>query len=110
MTQVVTYSTDNQVAIITLNQPQAMNAFDHAMREQMTSAQVKAEQDDTIRVIVLTETEKCFSSGTDLKEALGQEELFDISITGYKPIIDNIENSKKTYIAAKKTKPVFSGK
>ena len=100
MTEVVTYSTDNQVAIITLNRPQAMNAFDRAMREQMGAAQEKAEQDDNVRVVVLTGTDKCFSSGTDLKEALGQEELFDISVTGYKPLIDNIENSRKTYIAA----------
>ncbi|MEM7281848.1 MAG: enoyl-CoA hydratase/isomerase family protein [Pseudomonadota bacterium] len=100
MSELVLYETHDNVAVITLNRADAMNAFNRPMRQALGAAQQKAEHDESIRVVMLTGTGNCFSSGTDLKEALGQSEIYDISVTEYKPLIDHIENSKKTYLAA----------
>jgi len=103
MSDLVTYETEGHVAIITLNRPGAMNAMNKELRGALGAAQVKAENDDAIRVIVLTGSGRAFSSGTDLKEGLGgtpDSGLFDNSIRDYKPLVDGVAKSDKIYIAA----------
>lgn len=103
MTAIVLYETHGHVASITLNRPKAMNAMDKPLRTALAEAQAKAEADANIRVVILTGSGRAFSSGTDLAEAaelLNGDEIFDISIRDYKPIIDAIATSNKTYIAA----------
>lgn len=99
----VTYETDGHVAVITLNRPEAMNAMNKALRADIKNAQVKAERDDNIRIVVLTGSGRAFSSGTDLKEGLGGSPahgMFDNSIRDYKPLVDGVTKSDKIYIAA----------
>ena len=103
MPELLTYETDNHVAIITLQRPQAMNAFNRALRAELKAAQAKAESDDAIRVVVLTGSGRAFSSGTDLKEGLGgdaESGFFDNSVRDYKPLVDGVAKSKKIYISA----------
>lgn len=103
MSDLVQYETDGHVAIITLNRPEAMNAMNKALRGAMRAAQVKAENDDNVRIVVLTGSGRAFSSGTDLKEGLGgtpENGLFDNSIRDYKPLVDGVAKSDKIYIAA----------
>ena len=98
MTNFVSYETDGHVAIITLNRPEAMNAFNREMRAGLMAAQAKAEHDAAIRVVVLIGTGRAFSSGTDLKEGLGGDPVdgfFDNSIRDYKPLVDGVAKSKK---------------
>ena len=51
---------------LTLNRPQVHNAFDQELIESLTSSLQKAEQDPSVRIVVLTGTEPCFSAGADL--------------------------------------------
>jgi len=102
-TDVILYETDGYVAIITLNRTEALNAFDAELRSGFRSAQLKAEADDNIRIVVLTGAGRAFSSGTDLKEMpemAAKSGMFDNSIRDYKPLIDGIAKSEKVYIAA----------
>lgn len=101
--ETVSYETDNHVAVITLNRPDHMNAFNTKMRSDFAAAQRAALEDDTIRIIVLAANGKAFSAGTDLKDAgatTTASGTFDNSIRDYKPLLDNITRSEKIYVAA----------
>ena len=59
---------DEAVLTITLNRPDALNAFDRAMKEALLKALKAAERDRDARVVVLTGAGRAFSAGQDLKE------------------------------------------
>ncbi len=54
------------VATLTLNRPQAMNAMDLVLREEMRLAFIDLERDNDVRVVVLTGSGKAFCAGGDL--------------------------------------------
>src|SRR5262245_10671617 len=60
--------TRGAVRLITLNRPQALNALNAQLMDEMTSALDQAESDSSIRCIVLTGSEKAFAAGADIKE------------------------------------------
>ena len=58
------------VAILTLNRPERMNAFDSAMRAELPLAWQEISDDPEIRVVVLTGAgDRAFCAGMDLREA-----------------------------------------
>ena len=61
------YNVDNLVATITLNRPETLNALTPSMRQSFASALELAENDDSVRVIVITGAGKGFCSGGDVK-------------------------------------------
>lgn len=56
------------VGLITLNRPDALNAFNNEMMDELTLALKEFESDDDIRVMVLSGSEKAFAAGADIKE------------------------------------------
>lgn len=101
--KLVCYEVDRRVALITLNRPKAMNAFNRELMAGIQQAQAKAELDDAVRIIVITGSGRAFSSGTDLntfKDMTTSSGLFDNSIRDVKPLIDGITRSNKIYVAA----------
>jgi len=64
----VIYTKDGHVATITLDRPERLNAFSVAMIEGIQRALQDADNDDEIRVIVLTGAGRGFCSGFDLKD------------------------------------------
>ena len=59
---------DDHVATITLNRPEALNAFDDRMAEEMTWAWTTIRDDDDIHAVVLRANgERAFSTGVDIK-------------------------------------------
>jgi enoyl-CoA hydratase/carnithine racemase len=56
------------VALIRLNRPQALNALNGQLMDELTAALDQAEADDAIRVIVLTGSDRAFAAGADIKE------------------------------------------
>ncbi|MDW3219251.1 MAG: enoyl-CoA hydratase-related protein [Acidimicrobiales bacterium] len=56
---------DGQVAILTLDRPDSMNAFSGAMGRSLTAALRAADRDDAIRVVVITGAGRAFCAGAD---------------------------------------------
>jgi len=56
------------VLIIRLNRPQAMNALNAALLHELTHALEAAEQDDKVRVLILTGNDQAFAAGGDIRE------------------------------------------
>lgn len=65
---------DDGVAVITLNRPNSANSRNQAMRSELLELYAEAEQDDAIKVVVLTAAgDRFFCAGMDLKEANSPE-------------------------------------
>ena len=59
---------DDTVAIITLNRPDALNAFNIQLMNEVTDALKAFEADDDIGCMIITGSEKAFAAGADIKE------------------------------------------
>ena len=60
--------TRGAVELITLHRPQALNALNGQLMDELTAALDAAEANKGIRCIVLTGSEKAFAAGADIKE------------------------------------------
>src|SRR4051794_6119305 len=58
----------NRVRTITLDRPEALNAFNEALYDAATEALRAAAEDPTVAVVLLTGNGRAFSAGTDLLE------------------------------------------
>jgi enoyl-CoA hydratase/carnithine racemase len=65
-TQETLYHVANRVATITLNRPDKLNAWTALMESEVRSHMENAEQDDAVRVIVLTGAGRGFCAGADM--------------------------------------------
>lgn len=65
------------VAILRLNRPKALNALSPEMLEALCEALEAADQEDTIRAIVITGNERAFAAGADI-QAMADSSPMDI--------------------------------
>ena len=100
--EAIGYQVSERVATITLNRPEAMNAFDAAMRRETLAAVHAANADDDVRVVVLRGAGRGFSAGADLGEDFTQlhPTVEDLLVKGYQPIMLAIHDAPKLYIAS----------
>ncbi|MGV1963698.1 enoyl-CoA hydratase/isomerase family protein [Agrobacterium sp. 22-222-1] len=68
MNDEILFEAVGRVARITLNRPHVLNAWTSAMRNHLIAAFERAENDDSIRAIVLTGAGTAFGAGQDLQE------------------------------------------
>ncbi len=67
--QDVLYEVDNGVATVTINRPAKYNALNTAVVDTLRELMKQAEEDDSVRVVILTGTgEKAFAAGADIAE------------------------------------------
>jgi len=64
---IITETRDN-VGIITLNRPKALNALSNALMTELAEAVDTFENDDAVGAMVLTGSDKAFAAGADIKE------------------------------------------
>ncbi|MEJ5219704.1 enoyl-CoA hydratase [Cognatishimia sp. D5M38] len=59
---------EDHVALIKLNRPDALNALNSELLKELGQALSEADQNDKVRCIVITGSEKAFAAGADIKE------------------------------------------
>ena len=97
MDAVIRTHDDDGVRLLTLDRPEALNAFDSALYREAGTAIEAARTDDAVHVLVVTGAGRAFSAGQDLKElerlAAGEQiesgfpVLLDALCTFDKPIV-----------------------
>ena len=60
------------VATVTLNRPEQRNAFNDAMRNEMSAFWTRTREDRSVRCVVLTGAGKGFCSGADMEHLDGE--------------------------------------
>ena len=90
---------------ITLNRPEAMNAWNTQLGEDLRAAVEQAAADDEARAVVVTGAGKAFSSGADLKagfepRADGHPDVESALKDRYHPIITGLRTMPKPVLAA----------
>ncbi|WP_188208063.1 enoyl-CoA hydratase-related protein [Alkalibacillus aidingensis] len=68
MYQTLKVEQDEGILTVTLNRPDAMNAYTYQMNEELMNVYQKANQDDQVRVIIVTGAGRAFCAGMDLDE------------------------------------------
>ena len=99
MSEIVKYERRGATAVITLNRPESLNAFDTELRAAVCEAFEKASDDKEVRVVVFTGEGRSFSAGADLKAGIDRD-VQEILETEYRPIQEAIASIPKPVIAA----------
>lgn len=98
----IIYEKSEGIATITLNRPEALNAWSKELAKEFLSAMDDAQKDENVKVVIITGAgEKAFSAGADIKAMKGMTALKarELSQMGYE-ICNAIESIEKPVIAA----------
>lgn len=91
---------EDEIALIRLNRPEALNALNATLLEELSSALTEADRNDKVRCIVLTGSEKAFAAGADIKE-MSDKSFVDVSDEDlFGAQIEQITRVRKPLIAA----------
>lgn len=92
---------NGNVLLVKLNRPDKFNSFNREMALELIAELNKAEEDSSVRCIVLTGEGKAFCAGQDLAEALDPNGpgIKRIVEEHYNPIILRVRNIEKPFIA-----------
>jgi 2-(1,2-epoxy-1,2-dihydrophenyl)acetyl-CoA isomerase len=95
------------LATIELNRPDALNAWDVALGEELKAAVERVAGDDAVRAVLVRGAGRAFSSGADLKDLGGRDmtpdgrpDLRSVLAGTYHPIITGIRRMPKPVVAA----------
>jgi enoyl-CoA hydratase len=103
----VDYEIRDHKAYITLNRPERLNAITAEMGEELASSVARANDDDTVRVLIVQGAGRAFSAGYDLKLYAEQgqdhqDEVWD-PIKDYRAMRANTDNFFSLWRSAKPT-------
>jgi enoyl-CoA hydratase len=90
---------DHSIAVVTLNRPQQLNALSYDLVKDLSLALQELDQDDEVRVMIVTGGEKVFAAGADIKE-MAERGPFDARIQERLAYRDRINRITKPVIAA----------
>ncbi len=91
---------DEAVALITLNRPQALNAFTTDMRRDLLDAVAKASADPAVRVFVITGEGRGFCAGADVTDVGRQRTVEDVLNAEYGAFLSVIQSCDKPALSA----------
>lgn len=93
---------ENRVRTITLNRPEALNAFNEALYDATSIALREAADDPEVAVVLLTGAGRAFSAGTDLGDlqAMATDPDFKPGEFGFNGLIDALAAFPKPLICA----------
>lgn len=93
---------ENRIRTLTLNRPEALNAFNEALYDATTEALNAAAEDPEVAVVVITGTGRAFSAGQDLTEMQARisDPGFVAGRHGFPGLIDALSRFPKPLICA----------
>ena len=91
--------TAGKVGIVRLNRPQALNALNAKVNEELSAAIDAFEADDGIACVIITGNEKAFAAGADIKEMAGKSYM-DAFKGDFAANWDRVARMRKPVIAA----------
>lgn len=97
--ETILVETRGAVTLITLNRPQALNALNSQVLEDLIAAFAAFDADDSQRCAVLTGSDKAFAAGADIKEMSGKS-FGDVYGGGLFAGYDRVTATRKPWIAA----------
>jgi 2-(1,2-epoxy-1,2-dihydrophenyl)acetyl-CoA isomerase len=103
----VSLSIVDGLATIELNRPEALNAWNQALGDELLAAIRSVADDDDVRAVIIRGAGRAFSSGADLKDSAmrastpeGVPDLRKVLVEAYHPIITGIRRMEKPVIAS----------
>lgn len=99
MYETINYKVENNVAWLTLNRPDKLNAFTEQMNNEIMKALRTAEKNAEVRCIVITGAGRAFCSGEDLAGVDKNTDHAEFLRTRYNPMIQKISSIEKPVIA-----------
>jgi 2-(1,2-epoxy-1,2-dihydrophenyl)acetyl-CoA isomerase len=108
MPQTVNLHRDGGAATIELNRPEALNAWNGQLGDELLDAVRSVAEDGDVRAVVITGAGRAFSSGADLRDLSGREgrtpeghiDVRRVLNDRYHPIITTIRTMPKPVLAA----------
>jgi enoyl-CoA hydratase len=97
--ETILVETKGKVGIVRLNRPQALNALNAKVNEELTAAIDAFEADDGIACVVITGNEKAFAAGADIKE-MQAKSYMDAFKSDFAANWDRVARMRKPVIAA----------
>jgi 2-(1,2-epoxy-1,2-dihydrophenyl)acetyl-CoA isomerase len=100
--ETIIYQKDGGLAILTLNRPQALNAFVPQMNQEVLDALKNTERDKEVRCLMITGAGRAFCAGQDLKGRTPEQKgsLGASLREKYNPMIRQIRSMETIVIAA----------
>lgn len=98
--QTLNVEIDDHVALIRLDRPEALNALNSELLLELGNALAEADQNERVRAIVITGSEKAFAAGADIKEMSTKtySDVFTSDLFGAE--VTRITSTRKPIIAA----------
>ena len=95
-------SDDARVRTLTLDRPEALNAFNEALYDALADALLAAREDPSVAVVLLTGSGRAFSAGTDLLEMhrIATDPTFERGRHGFPGLIDALVDFDKPLVCA----------
>ena len=91
---------DDHVATITLNRPDALNALNSHLLQEMAQALGELDSNDKVRCIIVTGSAKAFAAGADIKE-MSEKSFVDMYLGDFfEPATEAVTRVRKPIIAA----------
>lgn len=84
------------IALITLNRPQVLNAMNHQMWDEFSSALDEIESDGEIKAVVVTGAGRAFSTGADLKDSKSR------NLEDYRAYLEELQGTSRKLIRFEK--------
>ena len=97
--QNIIVETNGRVGVIRLNRPQALNALNSPLFQELGHAVDEFEADDGIGCMLLTGSEKAFAAGADIKEMVSQS-FNDVSMREFTAAWHRVARARKPVVAA----------
>lgn len=93
-------SKEGPLGLITLNRPDALNALNSKMVNELIAALGEFERDDAVKCLVIAGSERAFSAGADIKEMADMTAVQMAMTEHFFPLWDKVGRYHKPIVAA----------